>query len=498
MALPRLRVPARLGLGLGPGLAPGCGPASCVRHTQRRFVRVVVATAAAGGPVSQHPRRRAVTAAPPAPPRALSLRHRGAPLASGLPALPESLSSLHLPERLVIGDLTTAWEFHQIWMVPLAYFAVKPLLMAAFVCYRLATDRRVLTVDDYSQLYDRSQLRQLQAPLQLLWVPMAANYITSNLLNTAFTYKLLKVGVLKKLAAICIKANYFTYLAWTAVAVMKLKTRYLIAAFQKTARGRRMMPAVDKIMSISIILFIIAAGLQVVGLKAESLGLAGLASVTFALGAQSTLSQFLAGLVLCNPESPFSVGDFIILEGAEGTVAHIGYFNTTLITPDTTPVIFPNSKLVDAKVLNISSNMARRMVEEFVAIPETYQDANKALDDIRGMMSISPFVYKKMPYRCHIWGFKGKGILIRMECYFDAPGTNPMCRDIELENRHSLCLEVMKILERNNCRLGAYDMNVALPGALPGVEEMSMGFEPDNSRPTPDLNGNSSQSMMRT
>lgn len=84
-----------------------------------------------------------------------------------------------------------------------------------------------------------------------------------------------------------------------------------------------MMPAVDKIMSISIILFIIAAGLQVVGLKAESLGLAGLASVTFALGAQSTLSQFLAGLVLCNPESPFSVGDFIILEGAEGTVAHV-------------------------------------------------------------------------------------------------------------------------------------------------------------------------------
>lgn len=27
----------------------------------------------------------------------------------------------------------------------------------------------------------------------------------------------------------------------------------------------------------------------------------------------------------------------------------IGYFNTTLITPDTTPVIFPNSKLVDVR-----------------------------------------------------------------------------------------------------------------------------------------------------
>lgn len=80
------------------------------------------------------------------------------------------------------------------------------------------------------------------------------------------------------------------------------------------------------------------------------------------------------------------------------------------------------------------------------------------------------------PYRCHIWGFKGKGVLIRLECYFDAPGTNPMCRDIELENRHSLCLEVMKILERNNCRLGAYDMSLALPGAMPGGDEMSLGF----------------------
>lgn len=71
----------------------------------------------------------------------------------------------------------------------------------------------------------------------------------------------------------------------------------------------------------------------------------------------------------------------------------------------------PDDSPTQAKVLNISSNMARRMVEEFVAITETYQDANKALDDIRGMMSISPFVYKKMvrPSETPAWPLGSEG-----------------------------------------------------------------------------------------
>ena len=42
-----------------------------------------------------------------------------------------------------------------------------------------------------------------------------------------------------------------------------------------------------------------------------------------ALGTQEILKQFLASLVLCNPESPLSVGDYVRIMGTEGAVTNV-------------------------------------------------------------------------------------------------------------------------------------------------------------------------------
>lgn len=109
------------------------------------------------------------------------------------------------------------------------------------------------------------------------------------------------------------------------------------------------MPAVNKLLTIGILLVLATAGLQVriwgrrpcsftlcralcrwlvwqvFGMSKESLGLAGLASVTFALASQNLLTQFISSLVLCNPESPLSIGDTIRLLGTSGKVAEVGW-----------------------------------------------------------------------------------------------------------------------------------------------------------------------------
>ena len=65
------------------------------------------------------------------------------------------------------------------------------------------------------------------------------------------------------------------------------------------------------------------------------------AGVAVGLALQGSLSN-LAGGVLILLLKPFSIGDYIVAAGVEGTVAEIQMFGTKLITPDNRVIIVPN------------------------------------------------------------------------------------------------------------------------------------------------------------
>ncbi len=96
-------------------------------------------------------------------------------------------------------------------------------------------------------------------------------------------------------------------------------------------------------------------GYSVSGLLA-GLGIGGLA---FALAAQDTLAN-LFGSVTVLVDRPFRVGDWIAVEGAEGTVEEIGLRSTRIRTFARTLISIPNKAVANATIINNSMMPSRR------------------------------------------------------------------------------------------------------------------------------------------
>src|SRR6476661_7065314 len=112
-----------------------------------------------------------------------------------------------------------------------------------------------------------------------------------------------------------------------------------------------------------VLLFI--AVMQVVGLRmtvfATMLGAFGVAA---GLALSGTLQNFTSGVLILFLR-PFKVGDIVIAQGQEGTIASIQIFFTVMKTYDNRTVIIPNSKLSNEVIVNLSREGKRRMDLEF-------------------------------------------------------------------------------------------------------------------------------------
>jgi small conductance mechanosensitive channel len=104
-------------------------------------------------------------------------------------------------------------------------------------------------------------------------------------------------------------------------------------------------------------------------------GSLGLATVALGFALQDIISNFSAGIVLLL-EHPFTEGDHIAIEQAEGEVEEIRIRATRLRAPDGQLVLVPNKLLFTGVLTNASATMRRR-VEVALEIPYG-QDAARA------------------------------------------------------------------------------------------------------------------------
>lgn len=93
---------------------------------------------------------------------------------------------------------------------------------------------------------------------------------------------------------------------------------------------------------------------------ASFVALLGSAGVAIGLALQGSLSNIASGiLILVN--KPFKVGDYIETSDVAGTVSEIGFFSTTVVTPDNRVVSYPNSMLSNTCITNYSVKSERRL-----------------------------------------------------------------------------------------------------------------------------------------
>jgi MscS family membrane protein len=108
--------------------------------------------------------------------------------------------------------------------------------------------------------------------------------------------------------------------------------------------------------AMAVIAVVSALGYPVASLIA-GLGIGGLA---LALAAQKTVEN-LFGAFSIGVDQPLREGDYVRLEGAEGTVEMIGLRSTRIRTPDRTVVSIPNGKLADQRTENLSARDRMRL-----------------------------------------------------------------------------------------------------------------------------------------
>ncbi len=112
-------------------------------------------------------------------------------------------------------------------------------------------------------------------------------------------------------------------------------------------------------------LVVIALGsvfvLQNLGIDVRSLmaGL-GIGGLALAFAAKETLANVF-GTMTIFADKPFQIGDWIVLNGAEGAVEQVGFRSTRLRTASHTLVTVPNAKIVDSIIDNLSARDPRRV-----------------------------------------------------------------------------------------------------------------------------------------
>lgn len=124
----------------------------------------------------------------------------------------------------------------------------------------------------------------------------------------------------------------------------------------------KMMPVIKRTILILIWIVGLVMALSNVGVNISALlGTLGIGGIAFALAAQDTVKNVFGAFTILT-DKPFNIGDTIRVDGYEGTVIDVGIRSTRIMDYDKRIITFPNYKITDTTIINISSEPKRRVV----------------------------------------------------------------------------------------------------------------------------------------
>jgi len=168
------------------------------------------------------------------------------------------------------------------------------------------------------------------------------------------------------------------------------------------------------------------------------LGLGGLA---IALAAQDTVRNVLGGATIF-ADKPFEVGDWVIVDGVEGTVETVGFRSTRVRTFYNSLVSVPNGNLMNTGIDNMGKRRWRRYKTTLGVGYHTKPDQMQAfVEGIRAIIQANPGMRQDY-YMVEFHGFGANSLDVLVYCFMDAADWNE-----ELRTRHVLNLDIMRLAE---------------------------------------------------
>ena len=161
--------------------------------------------------------------------------------------------------------------------------------------------------------------------------------------------------------------NIVTFIAVLVLGVVAIKL--LLNIMKRLFRRTHLEPiAVGFIMA--IIKFLLYLVLVIVLLEILGIGITWIVTAFSAvflavgLALQNNIANLANGIIIVS-SGMFKKGDYIAVDGVEGSIAQINFLYITLMTPDNKRITIPNNKILNDIVTNYDSNNTRRVNFEF-------------------------------------------------------------------------------------------------------------------------------------
>lgn len=221
------------------------------------------------------------------------------------------------------------------------------------------------------------------------------------------------------------------------------------------------------IVIIGLLIILYLAGVDLTAVL-SGLGIGGLA-VAFA--AKDTISNFFGTLSILF-SNVFSQGDWIVVDGTEGTVVEIGLRVTTIRTFDNALISIPNGTFANKDVKNWNKRVLGRRIKMSIGLKydSKREDVQKAIKEIRDMLKEHDGIVNQETEYSHLYNQEKtklvskddlNGVKKTLFVYLDAFADSSIniliycfSKSVNwqdwLETKEDVMYNIMEILERNN------------------------------------------------
>lgn len=169
---------------------------------------------------------------------------------------------------------------------------------------------------------------------------------------------------------------------WLALFVSRAVRRKALESTRIDATLGTFLAVMIRYVLIALVLIVV---LQQFGVQTTSLvAVLGASALAIGLALQGTLTNVASGIMIAIIR-PYHIGDFVELNGKEGTVTDLDLFFTRLRSPDERTILVPNGQVTSNPIINHTQKGRRRCI---IRVGIGYQDdIDQALGIIREIMT---------------------------------------------------------------------------------------------------------------
>lgn len=211
-------------------------------------------------------------------------------------------------------------------------------------------------------------------------------------------------------------------IAWTAVRLTDGLIKTYIGEYAEQTESKlddALIPIVSRMTNITIVSIAGVVILDSIGYNVNAIiASLGIGSLAVAFASRRALTDIFGGVHIFSAK-PFLVDDLVEIDGTAGRVEEIGLRTTQIRDFDGRLITFPNSKIADTEVKNITTEPTRR-VKTFIELtyetsPEDMADAiDLAEESVNAVEGVDP-----EKTGAWFWEYGDWGMRIRLQYHID-------------------------------------------------------------------------------